>query len=330
MKKNKILKFGLLVLVIGILIGVSSFNHVGGGGQLKDEKKDSIDKFQDLLNLIGKVDDSINRINNLEKYEQDELKSLQNSNKKNKHDTSVTNAKIKGLKRSIDTLTNKVQIDSFKRLILGLEKKINKIDSAIAINTHTISELQSSLIKREEKIKLLLKSKSKRCTNARNYIENFSGPMYFIYNGTKVAAYVSDLQAEVIRFHLYNQSDDIYSQIQSLKTDLEAKSIKPLMITNAGMFKRDLTPVGLFKAAAGDTKFPLDTVSKHIEDNFHLYPNGVFYIDSLNMPHIQTTNDFYKTYSEMITMTQDYIDYLENIVCEDIPKPTINEFKFLR
>jgi hypothetical protein len=40
--------------------------------------------------------------------------------------------------------------------------------------------------------------------------------------------------------------------------------------------------------------------------------------------------DFYKTYSEMITMTQDYIDYLENIVVEDIPKPTINEFKFLR
>ena len=40
--------------------------------------------------------------------------------------------------------------------------------------------------------------------------------------------------------------------------------------------------------------------------------------------------DFYKTYSEMITMTQDYIDYLENIVVEDVPKPTINEFKFLR
>jgi uncharacterized protein YigE (DUF2233 family) len=297
MKKNKILKFGLLVLVIGLLIGISSFNHVGGGGQLEPEKTDSIAKFQDLLNLIREVDDSINLTKNLEKYEKDELKSLQNSNLKNTHDTSVANAQIKGLKRSIDTLTNKVQIDSLKFLILGLKKKINKIDSAILLNTHGVSELQSNLIKREEKIKLLSKSKSRICKKARNYIENFSGPMYFIYNGNKVAAYVSDLQVDVIRFHLYNQSDDCYSQIQSLKTDLEAKSIKPLMITNAGMFKRDLTPVGLFKTAAGDTKFPLDTVSKHIEDNFHLYPNGVFYIDSLNMPHIQTTRDFYKTYN---------------------------------
>jgi uncharacterized protein YigE (DUF2233 family) len=297
MKKNKIFKLGLLIFILGLFVGVSSFNNLSKKNLLDHEKPDSLTKFQDLLNLIQEVDDSIAKTNNSVKFEKDELKSLQNTNRKNKHDTGKLKLKIKELHNSLDTQKIKFHRDSIKSLISDLEIRIQTIDSSISSDMSRISEIEASLNKSDEKINSLKKNRSRICKKARNYIENYNGPMYFIYNGTKVAAYVSDLQRETIRFHLYNQSDVCYTQIQTLKSDLEGKSINPLMITNAGMFKRDLTPVGLFKTAAGETKFALDTVSKHIEDNFHLYPNGVFYIDSLNMPHIQTTKDFYKTYN---------------------------------
>lgn len=42
--------------------------------------------------------------------------------------------------------------------------------------------------------------------------------------------------------------------------------------------------------------------------------------------------NFYKTYNEVLTATQDYINTLENEVVEGVPEPlpTIKEFKFLR
>ena len=68
------------------------------------------------------------------------------------------------------------------------------------------------------------------------------------------------------------------------------------MVTNAGMFTPAYEPEGLFIEDIGTTYFPLDTGGRISDANFYLKPNGVFYIDSLNFPHIITTEEYLKNF----------------------------------
>jgi uncharacterized protein YigE (DUF2233 family) len=72
---------------------------------------------------------------------------------------------------------------------------------------------------------------------------------------------------------------------------LQVEKQLPLMVTNAGMYNKDGSPVGLYINNYKLIK-PLDETSTPLNDNFHLYPNGVFYIDSLNKMYVEKTVHF--------------------------------------
>jgi uncharacterized protein YigE (DUF2233 family) len=58
---------------------------------------------------------------------------------------------------------------------------------------------------------------------------------------------------------------------------------------NGGMYKKDGSPQGLF-IQKGKTIAAIDTASGN--GHFYLKPNGIFYLDAHNVPHISATAQF--------------------------------------
>ena len=74
------------------------------------------------------------------------------------------------------------------------------------------------------------------------------------------------------------------------------KGKKPIAIMNAGMYEHDGSAKGLL-IVNGKVIKPIDLTTKKIKDqNFYLYPNGVFYIDSLGMYRVEETQAFQARY----------------------------------
>ncbi|MDD9908390.1 MAG: phosphodiester glycosidase family protein [Ahrensia sp.] len=75
-----------------------------------------------------------------------------------------------------------------------------------------------------------------------------------------------------VRVHLNDETGRPYARLSSLKGVL---STDPLMLMNGGMYHDDLSPVGLY-VEAGEKAQSLST--KDGWGNFHLLPNGVFWV----------------------------------------------------
>ncbi len=87
-------------------------------------------------------------------------------------------------------------------------------------------------------------------------------------------SYEVDLQKQDFKLYWKDDKGAIFSSIENLKIWLDAKGEKLIFAMNAGMFKPDHSPQGLFiqdyRMLTG-----LDTTSGR--GNFYLRPNGVFY-----------------------------------------------------
>lgn len=106
---------------------------------------------------------------------------------------------------------------------------------------------------------------------------------------TSMISYQVDLQKQDFRLYWKDDKGQIISSIGNLKTWLGTKDQKLVFAMNAGMFKPDHSPQGLF---IQDEKLlaALDTTSG--EGNFYLKPNGVFYTTTDNNAGICKTEDF--------------------------------------
>lgn len=80
---------------------------------------------------------------------------------------------------------------------------------------------------------------------------------------------------EDIRLFLNDESGEPYGDFGPVSAALEAKGEKLLFAMNAGMYHKDRSPVGLYVENYEEKK-KLST--KDGPGNFHLKPNGVFYI----------------------------------------------------
>lgn len=79
-----------------------------------------------------------------------------------------------------------------------------------------------------------------------------------------------------------------YRRLSALSSSLKTKKIKPLMLMNGGMYHSDLAPVGLYIEKRKQVQ-KLST--KGGWGNFHLLPNGVFWING-NQAHVSETKSF--------------------------------------
>ena len=105
----------------------------------------------------------------------------------------------------------------------------------------------------------------------------------------QILSYTVDPKTQDLQFYWKNDKGNILGSIQGLKTYVESKSKSLIFATNGGMYKKNLSPQGLF-IQNNKELFPLD--KQDGGGNFYLMPNGVFYITVDNVPIVCKTTDF--------------------------------------
>jgi len=105
----------------------------------------------------------------------------------------------------------------------------------------------------------------------------------------KILSYTVDTKSQDLQLYWKDDKGIILKSIQNLKTFVESKQTTLLFAMNAGMYKQDNSPQGLF-IQKGKVLSPLDTSKGN--GNFYLKPNGVFYITINNTPVVCNTTAF--------------------------------------
>ena len=106
---------------------------------------------------------------------------------------------------------------------------------------------------------------------------------------SKFVSRIVDLQKEDLKFYWKNDRNQNFKSIQNLKIWLEKKNKKLDFAMNAGMYKKDNSPQGLYI----ENKKVLTSIdTSNGNGNFYLKPNGVFYITTKNIPGICISEKF--------------------------------------
>ena len=170
-------------------------------------------------------------------------------------------------------------IDSVSKIIEVVNLNDSNIKRRIEISTAEIEELEN-----------LKNLKHSVINNLRTCSRKITGSKAIVFNGVKYHLFVADLDSVDVKTHLIHiKSKTTLGQVKSF---LEMQKRVPLMITNAGMFTPSYEPEGLYIEENSLKKYPLDVGDQKSNLNFYLRPNGVFYINAKNIPHIDSTQEF--------------------------------------
>jgi hypothetical protein len=113
-----------------------------------------------------------------------------------------------------------------------------------------------------------------------------------------------DLRKHTVRLYWKRSDGTPYAYLSALPRALEGESGRLLFATNAGMFDPALQPMGLY-VEQGRELVHVNTVSGY--GNFHMKPNGVFYI-SLDRAAVAETRAFLKQRPHADLATQSWAD----------------------
>jgi uncharacterized protein YigE (DUF2233 family) len=105
----------------------------------------------------------------------------------------------------------------------------------------------------------------------------------------RFVTYMVDTKRQDLKLYWKDDKNENFGSIQNLKLWLDKHKRKLVFAMNAGMYKPDFSPQGLF-IENQKRLTPLDTSSGN--GNFYLKPNGVFYITVNNGAAICVTTDF--------------------------------------
>ena len=134
-----------------------------------------------------------------------------------------------------------------------------------------------------------------------------TGPLEFEFLNTKYIVFIADNDIHKISLHLTDLSSNKFMSFDKLNSYLEKKAVKPLMITNGGMFHKDYSPVGLYIDEEFKLRKKLDTSSISLDDNFHMYPNGVFCVDTSDNYFVLSTIDFKSKFSNNLNLLKNFL-----------------------
>ena len=207
---------------------------------------------------------------------------------------------------------NKIILSGFLLgLLFFVAFKNTETKSVFAPNTNTSKDSFQILVNdytRFKEIWGLKETKKKEYQNAltklQGYTSKINGSKTVVFRNIKYFIFIANLDSDEIRMHLYDAQNKNLSSLGAVKKQLEEKKIKPLMITNAGMFTKDYEPEGYYIEYPTRTFFALDTASNIPNANFYLMPNGVFYLDDENIPHIYSTERFKQLKKEDINQVR--------------------------
>jgi len=234
----------------------------------------SINKKQYLLDSLQQFAEKAGIIEKIDAYILDNIladyKSLKNLDKKN------LNKKISSFSNDIFKLAyefKKNMPDDLNSHINGLSQEIEKLKKEYLKEQNILADY-------EYKINNLLLQVDKE------YFE-------IVFYGNTYKVFIANTQKHTIKIH-HNASGVLQPIRYTLNQWTEV--IKPVFIMNAGMYNEDGSPVGLLIQENRQIN-PLDINQATIPDNFHMYPNGVFYMHDHKF-FVSQTSEFRKLDSD--------------------------------
>jgi uncharacterized protein YigE (DUF2233 family) len=102
-------------------------------------------------------------------------------------------------------------------------------------------------------------------------------------------SYFINPKEQNIQFYWKNDSNENFRSIGNLQYWLAKKNKKLIFAMNAGMYKKDNSPQGLY-IENHTILAEIDTINGN--GNFYLKPNGIFYLTNDNTPKICKTTNF--------------------------------------
>lgn len=118
--------------------------------------------------------------------------------------------------------------------------------------------------------------------------------------GASYAVCEFDARKASIRLFLRDRAGALYGDFSRLSSDAAARGETLVFAMNAGMYAGDFSPVGLF-VEGGETLHAANTASG--PGNFHMKPNGVFWIDGARAG-VSETGRFLKSRARPAYATQ--------------------------
>ena len=190
-------------------------------------------------------------------------------------DKQLLNKKISSFSNDIFKLTEEFSKKSNVPDVVNIQineltQEIEKLKVAYANEQNTLSVHESKLNK------LLLQED-------REYFD-------IVFYGNTYKVFLANANTHRIKIH--HNSSGLLQPIRFTLNQLIAQDIQPVFIMNAGMYNEDGSPVGLLIQENRQIN-PLDINQATIPDNFHMYPNGVFYMHDHKF-FVSQTSEFRK------------------------------------
>jgi uncharacterized protein YigE (DUF2233 family) len=110
-----------------------------------------------------------------------------------------------------------------------------------------------------------------------------------------------DLRRHTLRLYWNRPDGTPYAYLSALPRDLEGGAGRLLFATNAGMFDAKLKPVGLYVERGREL---VHANTRSGKGNFHMKPNGIFYISAGNAAAVIETQAFLKQRPQADLATQ--------------------------
>lgn len=233
---------------------------------------------------------------------------LNNYNKIALFNDSLIEKKVK----TIDLLEAKqseLKAINLKSELLNQELHCEKIDSCRKILVRKIEvlknqkgELTQAIATLNDRLEIEKKVSAKKSNEQEEYLlkvqqfaSEISGSRKIKYKGNWYYLFVVNTDScQILMHHKDSLTKKPYNTINNVYKALVKSNLKPLMITNAGMYTASYEPQGLFIENYKEL-YPIDTTRPN-DNNFYIKPNGVFYLDGANKPFINTTENFLSKY----------------------------------
>jgi len=177
--------------------------------------------------------------------------------------------------KNLDKQILSKKISSFSNDIFKLTDDFNKKSNVPDVLNIQINELSQEI----EKLKgAYLNEQNILLGYEKKLIRLFQqeDKEYFdiVFYGNTYKVFIANTRNHAIKIH-HNHSG-VLQPLRFTLNQLSDQDKKPVFLMNAGMYNEDGSPVGLLIQENRQIN-PLDINQAAIPDNFHMYPNGVFY-----------------------------------------------------
>lgn len=109
---------------------------------------------------------------------------------------------------------------------------------------------------------------------------------------------ILEVKPKQLSLHWKNNNNKSYNRLGKLKSDLESQGKRVMALMNAGIYSKKNEPAGLH-IEKGKVLKSLNTKTGY--GNFHVKPNGIFYVTTQNNAYITTTSTFKKKFGNKNT-----------------------------